>query len=77
MPFDAGNPSPRMLTAALTRSANARQLVRLCETYGERFNAVHLSAFWSTLGKHSRRNPDDCRWLSSRACPTALLHGVS
>ena len=45
----------KVITTMLTRSHHVYTLLGLYKQHGATFNQVHISAFWTTLGKHARR----------------------
>ena len=55
-PLDGPVPA-RVVTTLLTRSRDVRSLLSMYLVHGKTFNQVHISAFWTTLGKHARRHP--------------------
>ena len=65
----------RLLTTRLTRSYNVQELLGLYQQRGATFNKVHISAFWTTLGKHARRNPKQLRFLQGQLVYNATLFG--
>ena len=63
----------RMLTSLLTKSYNVQTLLSLFDIHGSYFNQVHMSAFWTTLGKHSKRNPRQLGYLQMQLVRNATL----
>ena len=69
-------PPPAALTALLTGAPTVETLLRLHERHVTAFNEVHISAFWSTLGKLTRQNRRQASWLhdNSEALRPAREH---
>ena len=70
---DNGRVPDRMLTSLLTKSFNVQNLLGLFKLHGTYFNQVHVSAFWTTLGKHAKRNPRQLSYLQNQLVRNATL----
>jgi len=44
-------PNPKQINSLVSKSTSARELLGLHEKYGELFDSIHMSTFWSRLGK--------------------------
>ena len=61
----AGDIDPKLLTKRLTTSENMPVLISHFRAHQHAFNAVHCSAFWSTMGKLVRRSRDNAAWVAA------------
>ena len=56
---------PRQLTNALSKARCGEDLLDLYAHHADDFNHVHVSAFWSRLGKLVRSNASERLWIGS------------
>ena len=76
---------PARLTKQITATVDMRSLLALQEQSSEHFNAVHLGAYWSQLGRLARSSRSQRAWLlananqleSSKALTARLLPSCS
>ena len=73
-PAASSHPPPRWLTTHITSAPSAHGLVQASTTHAAAFNAVHCSAFWVTLGRLVRADPEQRAWVRER--PHELEQGV-
>ena len=61
----ASEPSPALLTSYIKKAWTLEALFRTCSTHQSRFNHIHLSACWNSLG-HLARTADQ-NWFQRHA----------
>ena len=67
----------KVVTTLLTRSGSVAELLGRYLEHGERFNMVHVSAFWITLGRHARGHPRQKLYLQGQLTANATLFAAA
>ena len=63
---------PKLLTVKLSKASTLPELLSLHETYGDHFNGLHISAFWSKFKKLPRGKLNDLRDRLEAVCEQTL-----
>ena len=63
---------PKLLTAKLSKASTLPELLSLHETYGDHFNGLHISAFWSKFKKLPRGTLDGLHDRLKPVCAQTL-----
>ena len=71
-----GGPSPALLTSYIKKAFTLQALFETCSQHCERFNHIHLSACWNTLGHLTRatEQPQEAQaWAQQHSAALHLL----
>ena len=63
---------PKLITAKLSKASTLPELLSLHETYGDHFNGLHITAFWSKFKKLPRGTLNDLRDRLEPVCKQTL-----